>query len=458
MRKVIRFAATALLLPCLSMLVLAPVAMAQDGGKTLTVWWNKGYYAAEDAAVKNFVKQWEEKTGNTVKLSFYSTKALPKKLVAAINTGNVPDIAYADQSDFFLTPQLAWEGSLADVSDVVEPVEDLFTKTALQSVKLYNNEASKRSFYAVPLKQQALHIFYWKPLIEKAGYTPDDIPKEYAAFWQFWKDVQDKLREQGMRVYAMGLPISSTGTDNYYTFNQMLLAYGVHVVNKKGQLQLDKPEMRQGAIDLITFLADSYKAGYIPPGAINWGDGDNNSAMMSRQIVMTSNASLSIPAALRDKPKAYKELATMQPPVGVNGEQTPSLVAVKQAVIPKDAEHVELAKKFLSFLIQPEVLDEYLKTSRGRWLPVMPTIIENDPYWTDPSDPHIPVATKQEVLGPTVPWPQMFNPAYARVNAKQVWGRAVGNVILKGMTPADAVDQAIAQIKEIFSHYQIPKS
>src|SRR5699024_7719557 len=107
---------------------------------------------------------------------------------------------------------------------------------------------------------------------------------------------------------------------------------------------------------------------------------------------------------------------------------------------------------------QPKVLDQYLKASQGRWLPVMPANIENDPYWTDKSDPHIPVATKQEVLGPTAPWPQMLNPAYARVNAKQVWGQAVGNVIVNGMSPADAVDRAITQMKKIFSKYQISES
>src|SRR5699024_386382 len=160
---IIRFAATALLLPCLCLLVLAPAAMAQEGGETLTVWWNKGYYPAEDAAVKHFVQQWEEQTGNTVKLSFYSTEDLPKKLVAAINAGNVPDVAYADAADFFLTPQLAWEGELVSVNDVVEPAQDLFTKTALQSTRLYNDQTQAREYYAVPLKQQALHIFYWKP-------------------------------------------------------------------------------------------------------------------------------------------------------------------------------------------------------------------------------------------------------------------------------------------------------
>ena len=35
----------------------------------------------------------------------------------------------------------------------------------------------------------------------------------------------------------------------------------------------------------------------MPPGAINWGDVDNNNAFYARQIVMTPNATISISVA-----------------------------------------------------------------------------------------------------------------------------------------------------------------
>src|SRR5690606_18662016 len=109
------------------------------------------------------------------------------------------------------------------------------------------------------------------------------------------------------------------------------------------------------------------------------------------------------------------------------------------------------------FLTQPKVLNTYLKTSQGRWLPVMPSIIKDDPYWTNKDDPHLPVATEQEVTGATAPWPQMLNPAYAQVNSQQVWGQAVGSVLVSGAKPADAVDAAIKRMKKIFDSYKIPE-
>jgi multiple sugar transport system substrate-binding protein len=54
-----------------------------------------------------------------------------------------------------------------------------------------------------------------------------------------------------------------------------------------------------------------------------------------------------------------------------------------------------------------------------------------------------------------MPWFQSFNPAYADVNAQQVWGKAESNVMQGGMTPDKAADGALEQIKEIFAKYQI---
>jgi multiple sugar transport system substrate-binding protein len=124
-------------------------------------------------------------------------------------------------------------------------------------------------------------------------------------------------------------------------------------------------------------------------------------------------------------------------------------------MIPKAAKHVDLAKDFMKYFVTPKNLNDYLKAARGRWLPVMPSIVKDDPYWTDPKDPHRPVAVKQEIDGPTQPWPMAFNPAYSQVNAEEVWGKAEGDVVINGKTPAEAVDVALKRIKEIFAGYQM---
>ncbi len=431
-------------------------AIAPAQAETITVWWNKGFYPAEDAALQAKIKQWQDKTGNKVNLSFYSSADIPTKIISAITSGNVPDIAYADVNDFIISPQQAWNGKLTDVSDIVEPLKDRYTKTALLSAYLYDNTQHKRSYFAVPLKQQALHDFYWRPMVEAAGYKDSDIPTAWNDYWKFWETVQDKLRDNGQRVYALGLPISTVDTDNFYTFNQYMLGYGGRLVNPDGSLNLTE-ESRQAAIKTLTFIETAFKGGYIPQSAINWGDPDNNVAFFSKQIIMTNNASLSIPVAKFDDKQLYEhDIVTRHLPDAPDGKPMTSLVAVKVAIVPKGAEHVDIAKDFLKFFTDPKTLDDYLVAARGRWLPVMPELIKSDPFWTDPKNPHVPIAVKQEFDGPTEPWAMAYNPAYAQVNAEEIWGRAEGDVVVHGTSPEEAVDAAFGRIKEIFSRYQIP--
>ena len=39
-------------------------------------------------------------------------------------------------------------------------------------------------------------------------------------------------------------------------------------------------------IKALTYPTTAYKEGFVPPGAINWNDADDNNAFHSKQIVM----------------------------------------------------------------------------------------------------------------------------------------------------------------------------
>jgi len=78
---------TATLLSGAAALVHPVPAMA--AGKKIVVWWNQGFYPAEDQALKDTVAAWEKATGNTVELTIYNGADLPAKIVSAITTGDV---------------------------------------------------------------------------------------------------------------------------------------------------------------------------------------------------------------------------------------------------------------------------------------------------------------------------------------------------------------------------------
>ncbi len=443
-----------------ALLALAWPFAARAAGQTVAVWWNQGFYQAENQAMEDAVAAWEKATGNKVELTFYNGSDLPAKVVAAITTGEVPDVIYADTGDFLLIPQNAWKDKLVDVSDVVASQQSEYNPAALEAGRYYNNVLHKRSYYGVPLKQQALHIEVWKPLVEAAGYSMADIPKQWEAYFDFFEEAQKKLRAKRQRVYGLGYSLATKDTDSTYLFNQFLVAYGgAGLVTPDGKLHADDPKVREAAIKALTKLTTPYKEGFVPPGAINWGDPDNNNAFYAKQIVMTPNATISIAVAQMEKTEQYmKEIVTQQLPLGPDGKKVTSLVAVKQAFIPKGAKNVDGAKNFLKAFIDPKNLDNYLKQARGRWAPVMPSIVKNDPYWLDPADPHRSVSVGQQVGDGVsiMPWFMSYNPAYADVNAEQVWGKAEANVMTGGMAVDKAVDQALEQIKADFAKYPVP--
>src|SRR5690349_4118443 len=53
-----RFVATSVCVLMLGALALSPPAWA--AGKTVTIWWNQGFYPAEDQAMKDTVAEWEK--------------------------------------------------------------------------------------------------------------------------------------------------------------------------------------------------------------------------------------------------------------------------------------------------------------------------------------------------------------------------------------------------------------
>lgn len=437
--------------------LIAPSA-AVAAGQTITVWWNQGFYPSEDQALRTTIAAYEKESGNKVDLTFYNGSDLPAKIIAALTTGNVPDLCYVDNGDFLLLPQAAWNDRLADVSDVVDTQKAEYSKTALTAARLYNNIAHKRGDYGVPLKQQAMHYSVWRPLVEQAGFKDSDIPTTWTDYFKFFETVQKKLRDKGQRIYGIGYSLSTKDSDSLYLFNQFLVAYGGGgIVTPDGKLHADDPKVKKAAVDALTALTTPYKDGFVPAGAINWGDPDNNSAFYAKQIVMTPNATISIAVAqMEKKEQYYKQIITMAQPTGPDGQPVTSLVSVKLAFIPKAAQHIDAAKDFLKYLIHPQNLDAYLKEARGRWVPVMPSIVKSDGFWTDPADPHRPVATKQEIDGPTMPWFQSFNPAYADVNAQQIWGKAEAAIMQNNVPPEKAADQALSEIKDLFAKYPVP--
>ena len=428
----------------------------------LNVWWVKGFYKSEDDALFAAIKKFEAKTGVKVDLSQYAVQDMIPKTVAALDSGSPPDIAYSDTYDVQVAGKWAFDGKLEDISDVIEPMKDRFAPVTIETAYLYNDKAKKKAFYGFVLKQQTLHIQYWKDMLATAGFKENDIPGTWKEYWSFWCDkVQPAYRKAtSSRVYGIGNPMGVESTDSFQSFLSWVDAYNVKLVDDSGKLLVDDPKVREGLIAALRDYTDIYSKGCSPPSSTTWKDPDNNVAFHNRTTIMTHNYTISIAAKWLDDAnneqltpeqraagrKAYDELiATAGFPKKPDGSQMVYRTAVKVGVIFQDSKNKPRAREFLKFLLEEENLRPYVEGALGRWFPVTKASQES-PFWQ--ADKHRKAVYDQFKAG-TLPFEFTKNYKFTILNNENVWAKAMNRVVSEKVSVEKAVDEMIARIKEV---------
>lgn len=425
--------------------------------KELIIWWEQGFNLEEDEAIRTVIDNWQKQTGNRVKLSFFTNDELTAKTERAVAAGHPPDVMMNQKAENILLPRLAWQGKLESVADIIEPVQASYNDHIIRSVIYYNAQEKQSDYYAVPVYQTTILIYYWQKLLASIGLSYLDIPNDWNGFWQFWQEAQTKLKtQQKQNIYGLGFSLSADkiADDTHFLFEQILEAHDVALFDAEGKLQIETPPVRQKLIQCLAWYAQLYRQGYIPPDAVQWSNVDNNSSLLNRVVLMTPNATLSIPATVRqDQDTYYNKLGVSEFPDKPSGQPMRYLVSVRQAVIFQDSLHKYLAKDFLRYFIQPEVTANYLKASGNRNQPVQNTVW-SDSFWQDSQDPYIAMMTKVLTTGDTRLSYVIDNPAYSQVLAENIWGQALTAVTLNRVSPEVAANQAIKKIKEIFARWK----
>ncbi len=456
----LKFVATAAIMAV--SLLAAGQASAQQH---LTVWWAKGLYQSEDDALLTVIKAFEARNKDVkIDLSLFAAQEIIPKSVAALDANNPPDVAYGDVFDLQVTAKWAYEGKLEDVSSIVDPLRNNFEPRALSTTFLYNNVTEKRAYYAYPIKQQTLHVQYWKDMLADAGFKDSDIPKDWKAYWDFWcHKVQDGNRKRtGSRAYGSGFPMGLDSSDSYYSFLTFMDAHNVKLMTASGKLNVDDPVVRQGLIDTVQDYSSAYAAGCTPPSSTNWKDPDNDVAFHNKTTVMTHNATLSIAAKWLDdannttltaqqraiaKNNYDEQVATVGFPNKPDGSKMIYRAAVKTGVIFKDGKNKVDAKRFVAFLLDEANLTPYVEGALGRWFPVT-NKAQQSPFWK--TDPHRLVVYKQFMNG-TMLFEISQNYKFTVLNNENVWARAVSRVVSEQVPVDQAVDEMIARIKTVVS-------
>jgi len=248
--------------------------------------------------------------------------------------------------------------------------------------------------------------------------------------------------------------MSAGADDTYQQFEQFTYAYGAEWVTHEGRLVIDNPEVRQRLIKALDSNTAIYRKGCTPPDSITWANVDNNKQFHAQAVAMALNHTLSIVNALKHERRDdyYENSATVEWPPGLDGKAFAIVGYFFGPVVFRDGANAAAAKEFVRFLVSEGWLAHYLDFSSERLLPAMPRL-RDAPFWLDPSDRHRMAAAMQVASRPmrydygrvTGNW------RYDQVARELVWANAVYRVAAEGISPEQAVDEAIARIKQILS-------
>jgi len=433
--------------------------IANAAATTATAWFTQGFVPEEDAALQQVVDSYEKESDNKIELSIVPFAPLAQKIVSALTSGSVPDVMSHDVADALIIPQNAWNDKLIELDDIAATYKSQYLPTVDLASQYYNNVTKKRHYYLAPFKTACLPFHVWGDMVEQAGYKMSDAPKTWNALWNWFKPMQAKLRDKGHRgLYAMGLQITSTGPadGNNLFYGHVLANGGENFMTKDGKAHFDDPKVKEAVIKSIEFTTSAYKEGYCPPGVLSWNDADDNNAFHAKMILMDFDGTISTEVAMYHNKENYNAAVTLGLPLGNDGQPMPAQVGAGGCFMAKGCKNEAVGKEFIRYISQPKVAGPYLKNGLGRWLPCMPEMVKNDPWWF--ADPHRKPYVTEGLLSPSVPFYYVFNPGIAVANAQQVWGQMQANVIRNGVKPQDAAEQGFQQISKILDNYKIVQS
>jgi multiple sugar transport system substrate-binding protein len=280
------------------MLAMVPLGAK---GADLVVWWPAGYYAEEDVAIRETIAAFEQDSGKEVEVVLYSDQELLDRIAAGLKGGELPDFVFGFWRPNYIQ-RWALEDRLVDLSDNIGSFSNLFDPIQLDRAMQLNEKTGQKALYGLPVGQISSYIHVWKSLLERAGLTLADIPKEWDAFWSFWCDrVQPAVREALGRddIWGIGRPMSGEANDTTFQFFQFVYAYDADYVTPDGKFVIDDPQIRRRLVSAIDGCTAVYRKGCTPPDSVTWDDRGNNQAFLAQTIVMTTNNTLSIPDALK---------------------------------------------------------------------------------------------------------------------------------------------------------------
>jgi multiple sugar transport system substrate-binding protein len=407
----------------LTLAISIPTSSAQT---KLTITVRGQFTPGTNDLFKQQVADWAKEKGVSAEVEFVSLDDLTAKAASAAETGVGPDIIYFPISG----PNLFAE-KLLDMDDVA------------------NELGTKLGGWVDVAKQVSIVGSHWKAIPHYGAFHAlvhrKDIIKEIAneTIPDTWEDVLrvgKKLRPLG---HPVGFPLGhATGDANNFVYS-VLWAYGAKEVEKDGKtIALNSPETRKA----LEFIAKLYKEA-MPPGVLGWDDSSNNRMFLAGVLSMTGNTGSIYWATTKEAPALRPNTGHVPYPKGPVARA--QYAETYEFGVFKYSKNPDLAKDLIRYLMAPEQYGKWLESGEGNMSPLLGTYAAL-PMWT--KDPNLKAYADVSKYVRAIGWPGPVTRAAAEVNAKFIMVDMAARVA-KGMPVQKSIDEAVAEMKKIYSRY-----
>lgn len=274
-------------------------------------------------------------------------------------------------------------------------------------------------------------MFYRKDVLDSVGAK---VPQT----WDEFRATLKKIKDSGAKIQPFGVAYGRSFDGAQFLYS-VILSNGAQVLSDDGKrIVFNSPE----TVKSLKYVVDLYRDGLVDPTVPGWDDSTNNQAMLSGRIAFTFNGFSIKMAAEQDFPDLNPKLGVAVYPGGPNGRY--AFPFTLSYVIRKDTKNPDLAKKLVAYLYEPKnyayVLEKTLGAT-GLSLKGLATL----PVWTQKPDWKAnldAVATAKLFAPPSAATAEAHN-GYVIVDM-------IADVLVKAMTPEQAVERASKRLEEIY--------
>jgi multiple sugar transport system substrate-binding protein len=388
-----------------------------------------------------FVSEWGAANGVNASVDHLDIASVDPTLVAALDAGQGPHLV---------------ELSLA-ASSYVEGVHDLRELVA-RAEEMYGpmNDTCRANSY-LPTNDM------WYGFCH--GWVPDpgdyDISMWTEAGFPNGPSTWAELLEGGAWIKEnLGVPMGiglSPEIDSNMAMRGIIWSFGGSVQDENECVTINSPEV----LESVEYLVDLYNE-TMTEEVFGWTAASNNQGLIAGELSYILNSISAYRSLQKIDPEAADNIGFVPALAGPRGDQHASahlwFIYVIPSYVEKGSPEYRAAEEFILHLLANYDDATYHSELYNfpAFEPTAPSVagwLENDPFESNPPDKLTVLATAEDwvtYLG----YPGPSNPAVAEVYATHIIPTMMGRAALGEVTPQEAIDEAEAQINEIFEKWR----